>query len=162
MKTRFDYSGVWITGVGEAVPVGNMETPHLLNTVRMLVQKPARTLSILVADIEHATFSDTVWTPFNADDRKQSLKNVTSLSDAELVEYVQSTPLFKSMIEELQERGVNTKNVLSLYSSSEAFQRYRHYYPSAYDCTGQAFTSWYKVFVRGGRFWAYHRVSVDV
>ena len=48
MKTRFDYSGVWITGVGEAVPVGNMETPHLLNTVRILVQKPARTLSILV------------------------------------------------------------------------------------------------------------------
>ena len=87
MKTRFDYSGVWITGVGEAVPVGNMETPHLLNTVRMLVQKPARTLSILVADIEHATFSDTVWTPFNADDRKQSLKHVPSLSDAELVEY---------------------------------------------------------------------------
>jgi len=39
---------------------------------------------------------------------------------------------------------------------------YRHYYPSAYDCTGQAFTSWYKVFARGGRFWAYHRVSVDV
>lgn len=39
---------------------------------------------------------------------------------------------------------------------------YRRYYPSAYDCTGQAFTSWYKVFVRGGRFWAYHRVSVDV
>lgn len=39
---------------------------------------------------------------------------------------------------------------------------YRNYYPSAYDCTGQAFTSWYKVFVRGGHFWAYHRVSVDV
>lgn len=39
---------------------------------------------------------------------------------------------------------------------------YRPYYPSAYDCTGQTFTSWYKVFVRGGRFWAYHRVSVDV
>ena len=39
---------------------------------------------------------------------------------------------------------------------------YRRYYPSAYDCTGQAFTSWYKVFVRGGRFWVYHRVSVDV
>lgn len=124
MKTRFDYSGVWFTGVGEAVPVGNMETPHLPG-IRCVCssRNPARTLSILVADIEHATFSDTVWTPFNADDRKQSLKNVTSLSDAELVEYVQSTPLFKSMIEELQERGVNTKNVLSLYSSSEAFQR---------------------------------------
>ena len=35
-------------------------------------------------------------------------------------------------------------------------------YFEAYDCTGQAFTSWYKVFVRGGRFWAYHCVSVDV
>lgn len=55
MKTRFDYSGVWITGVGEAVPRG-----------------------------QHG--------------------------DA-------------ALIEELQERGVNTKNVLSLYSSSEAFQQ---------------------------------------
>lgn len=36
------------------------------------------------------------------------------------------------------------------------------YYPAAYDCTGQAFTAWYKVFARRGRFWAYHRVSVDV
>lgn len=39
---------------------------------------------------------------------------------------------------------------------------YRHYYPSAYDCTGQAFTNWYKVFRRRGRFWAYHSVAVDV
>jgi hypothetical protein len=123
MKTRFDYPGIWITGAGEVVSVGSMETPHLLNTVRMLVQKPARTLSILVSDIERANISDSVWTPFNADDRRQSIKNVTSLSDAEIVEYVQATPLFKSMIEELQERGVNTKNILNLYSCSEAFQR---------------------------------------
>lgn len=39
---------------------------------------------------------------------------------------------------------------------------YRRYYPSAYDCTGQVFTNWYKVFARSGRFWAYHCVSVDV
>ena len=123
MKTRFDYPGIWITGASEVVSVGSMETPHLLNTVRMLVQKPARTLSILVSDIERANISDSVWTPFNADDRRQSIKNVTSLSDAEIVEYVQATPLFKSMIEELQERGVNTKNILNLYSCSEAFQR---------------------------------------
>lgn len=42
MKTRFDYPDVWITGCGEAIPVRNMETPHLLNTVKMLVRKPAR------------------------------------------------------------------------------------------------------------------------
>lgn len=34
--------------------------------------------------------------------------------------------------------------------------------PSVYDCTGQAFTSWYKVFERRGRFFAYHSVSFDV
>ena len=34
--------------------------------------------------------------------------------------------------------------------------------PSQYDCTGQLFTAWYKVFKRGGRFMAYHRVCADV
>lgn len=34
--------------------------------------------------------------------------------------------------------------------------------PSIYDCTGRAFTSWYKLFNRNGRFCAYHRVSFDV
>lgn len=123
MKTRFDYEGVWITGLGEAVPVGSMTTPHLLNTVKMLVQKPARVLSILVADIENATFSETVWTVHNAPDRKQSLKNVTSLSETGLVEYVKATPLFKSMLAELAERGVDVDNIMQLYSGSEAFLR---------------------------------------
>lgn len=38
----------------------------------------------------------------------------------------------------------------------------RHYRPSMYDCTGQAFTNWHKVFVRRGRFWVYHSVSFDL
>ena len=37
-----------------------------------------------------------------------------------------------------------------------------HASPSMYDCTGQAFTSWFKLFKRGGQFWAYHSVSFDV
>ena len=37
-----------------------------------------------------------------------------------------------------------------------------HYRPSAYDCTGQAFTSWYKLFKRRGQFWIYHSVCFDV
>lgn len=123
MKTRFDYADVWITGFGEAVPIGDMTTPHLLNTVKMLVQKPARVLSILISDIESATFSETVWTAHNKSDRKQSLKNVTGLSEAELVEYVKATPLFKSMLAELTERGVDIENIMNLYSSSEAFFR---------------------------------------
>lgn len=34
--------------------------------------------------------------------------------------------------------------------------------PSIYDCTGQAFTSWYKIFKRRNKFFAYHGVSFDV
>lgn len=34
--------------------------------------------------------------------------------------------------------------------------------PSMYDCTGQAFTSWYKLFKRRGQYWAYHSVCFDV
>lgn len=37
-----------------------------------------------------------------------------------------------------------------------------HARPSMYDCTGQAFTSWYKLFKRRGQFWAYHSVCFDV
>lgn len=35
------------------------------------------------------------------------------------------------------------------------------YYPSAYDCTGQAFTSWHRIYKQGGRTVIYHRISVD-
>ena len=38
----------------------------------------------------------------------------------------------------------------------------RHARPSIYDCTGQAFTHWYKLFKRRGQFWAYHSVGYDV
>lgn len=34
--------------------------------------------------------------------------------------------------------------------------------PSMFDCTGQAFTSWFKVFKRRDRFMAYHSVCFDV
>lgn len=43
----------------------------------------------------------------------------------------------------------------------ERFMTYE-YRPSAYDCTGQWFTSWFKVFQRNGGYYAYHAVSVDV
>ena len=39
---------------------------------------------------------------------------------------------------------------------------YQEAYPSAYDCTGQIFTSWYKIFERRGQFWAYHATAMDV
>ncbi len=34
--------------------------------------------------------------------------------------------------------------------------------PSMFDCTGQAFTAWFKVFRRRDKFFAYHTIRFDV
>lgn len=123
MKTRFD-GKIWVMAYGVAIEVKEMETAHLLNTVKMLVQKPARVQAMLVDNIERATFADpTVWTPTGeGDTRKLSLRNVTSLSADELTTYVTGTPLFKAMLEELETRGINTENIMQLYTKDEAFR----------------------------------------
>lgn len=123
MKTRFD-GKIWVMAYGVAIEVKEMETAHLLNTVKTLVQKPARVQAMLVDDIERATFADpTVWTPTGeGDTRKLSLRNVTSLSADELTTYVTGTPLFKAMLEELETRGINTENIMQLYTKDEAFR----------------------------------------
>lgn len=123
MKTRFD-GKIWVMAYGVAIEVKEMETAHLLNTVKMLVQKPARVQAMLVDDIERATFADpTVWTPTGeGDTRKLSLRNVTSLSADELTTYVTGTPLFKAMLEELETRGIKTENIMQLYTKDEAFR----------------------------------------
>lgn len=49
--------------------------------------------------------------------------------------------------------------------AKEYFKEYEyiHYRPTYYDCTGQWFTSWYKIFQKpDGRFWAYHAIGIDV
>ena len=44
-----------------------------------------------------------------------------SLSSEELVQYVTGTPLFKAMMDELEARGVNTENIMELYTKDAAF-----------------------------------------
>lgn len=54
---------------------------------------------------------------------------------------------------------------LKTFDQADAyFQRnyYREAWPSMYDCTGQIFTTWYKIFRRGGQYWAYHATAMDV
>lgn len=84
MNTRFD-GQLWIGAFGVTLEVKEMETDHLLNTVKMLLQKPARV-------------------------------------QAMLVEYVKGTTLFNTMLAELESRGVNTENILQLYTMDEAFR----------------------------------------
>ena len=40
--------------------------------------------------------------------------------------------------------------------------RYYEFYPTPYDCSGQKFTRWYKLFRRRGHWFVYHCVSIDV
>ena len=40
--------------------------------------------------------------------------------------------------------------------------RYLEYYNSPYDCTGQEFTNWFRLFRRRGHWFAYHSISRDV
>lgn len=48
--------------------------------------------------------------------------------------------------------------------AEELFRAYirMEYRPTYYDCTGQHFTRWYKVFKRGGRYCVYHSIGIDI
>ena len=58
----------------------------------------------------------------------------------------------------LPERLTDLENAIEYFEDVEKI----YYRPTYYDCTGQAFTSWYKVFKRNDRFFAYHSVCFDV
>ena len=42
------------------------------------------------------------------------------------------------------------------------YHKYREVTPSPYDCTGQLFTAWYKIFQRNGKYIVYHCICRDV
>lgn len=65
--------------------------------------------------------------------------------------------------------GYITRVILPAYivdadDAEDYFQCYHHipYYDKGYDCTGQAFTSWHRIFHINGRWVLYHSVSYDV
>ena len=56
------------------------------------------------------------------------------------------------------------EDIQSKEEAREYFREYEYirYRPTYYDCTGQSFTSWYKIFQKpDGRFWAYHAIGID-
>ena len=42
------------------------------------------------------------------------------------------------------------------------YHKYREATPSPYDCTGQLFTAWYKIFKRNEKYVVYHCICRDV
>ena len=59
---------------------------------------------------------------------------------------------------------INSVKIDSFELAEEYFKayEYRKCRPSMYDCTGQSFTSWYKIIKRNNKFYAYHCIGFDV
>ena len=58
---------------------------------------------------------------------------------------------------------INSVKIDSFELAEEYFKayEYRKCRPSMYDCTGQVFTSWYKIVKRNNKFYAYHCIGFD-
>lgn len=108
MKTRFDSAEVWRTNNDTMVSIKELETSHLMNIVRMLLRRPETVQTMLVCDIEWQ--SRNVWKANNIvdEDAIESIHNATSMTPREVVQWVQDTPLFNTIVFTLEGRGVNT------------------------------------------------------
>lgn len=108
MKTRFDSAKVWRTNNDTMVSIKEPETSHLMNIVRMLLRRPETVQTMLVCDIERQ--SRNVWKANNIvdEDAIESIHNATSMTPREVVQWVQDTPLFNTIVFTLERRGVNT------------------------------------------------------
>lgn len=122
MKTRFDNEKNWRTAFGQVVAIEDMETTHIMNTVRMFILKPNLTQAMLIADVESYkdSSSTTPWDPESEDifdNIFKSLTKITSMSAEETFNYVIACPLVCAMEHELVRRGVNfrvfVENVLA-------------------------------------------------
>lgn len=108
MKTRFDSAEIWRTNNDTMVSIKELETSHLMNIVRMLLRRPETIQTMLVCDIERQ--SRNVWKANNIvdEDAIESIHNATSMTPREVVQWVQDTPLFNTIVFTLEGRGVNT------------------------------------------------------
>lgn len=123
MKTRFDENEVWIS-TNAVIPIAEMETAHLVNTLRMFIIKPLRTMDMIVRDIERS-HGECEWTPDSnnsANIIKRSVSNVTSMSFAELAMYAINSELGKAIQTELKDRGVNVDNIIALAFSEKEWE----------------------------------------
>lgn len=115
MNTRFDNEKEWITE-NEVYEIKEMETGHILNTLRLFVIKPNSVVGMLIKDIERSIIFDEMSTPWSKmlltkrDIKKESIRNITSMKTDEIINYVMNTPLTNSMKKELESRGVDVEN----------------------------------------------------
>ena len=107
MKTRFDEREKWVDAFGHVRFLCDLETGHLINILTMFANKPNILMNLLIKDIEENSMS--TWSPkLNKEEYlKESIYNVTTMSNDELVDYAMNSPLADSILYELESRGVN-------------------------------------------------------
>lgn len=108
MKTRFDSAEVWRTNNDTMVSIKELETSHLMNIVRMLLRRPETVQTMLVCDIERQSRNVGKANNIVDEDAVESIHNATSMTPREVVQWVQDTPLFNTIVFTLEGRGVNT------------------------------------------------------
>lgn len=123
MKTRFDCADSWTTATGEEIQIKEMTTIHLMNLFSMFVRRPDRTMAMLVSDIDSGEYAERVWLPRKTEDVKQSIANVTSMSEAELIDYALSSPLGEAVKAELVKRGVQLENSLAIIARRKTHEK---------------------------------------
>lgn len=116
MITRFDNDETWITENND-YDIEDMETAHILNTIRLFILKPNSVIGMLIKDVEENEIEEntTVWSKTflrKRNIKKESINNITSMTDDEVKEYVMSSPLVNAMKIELEKRGVNVENII--------------------------------------------------
>ena len=104
-------------------------------------------------------------------EKKAAAKNLAATVKREILAYNHRPAPDSRIIEEHGIDGyielVQLPNELDKVNEDDAaewFQvnRYYEFYPTAYDCSCQRFTNWYKLHRRCGHWFAYHSVSFDV
>lgn len=126
MKTRFDSAEVWRTNNDTMVSIKELETSHLMNIVRMLLRRPETVQTMLVCDIERQ--SRNVWKANNIvdEDAIESIHNATSMTPREVVQWVQDTPLFNTIVFTLDGRGVNTSVLIGSVLAELGYEENGH------------------------------------
>lgn len=123
MKVRFDESKVWRTANGCTIAIADMETAHLMNTLRMFIAKPNVVMSMIAADIDNFDedlYYGGVWQPTSSSAphiKKESMWSATSMSAEELTSYAIESALGQAMRNELAARGVNVDNLLIMWKT---------------------------------------------
>lgn len=111
LKTRFNETKIWKGAGNKKYEISEMETTHLINTLKMFDEKPFRTVRMLVDDIENSivfTYGD------NASEKRQSIANATSMTEQDLINFALTSPVATAMKNELLNRGVNVENIMRL------------------------------------------------